>query len=87
MRRSSRASRAAVPLVVVLEDVHWAEPTLLDLVEYLGRGPVETPLLLLCLARPELPDERPGLGAEARCYDSSLSRALRSTCSCGGSAA
>jgi DNA-binding SARP family transcriptional activator len=53
------------PLVVVLEDLHWAEPTLLDLVEYLAAWPVETPLLLVCLARPELRDERPGLGAEA----------------------
>ena len=53
------------PLVVVLEDLHWAEPTLLDFVEYLAAWPVETPLLLVCLARPELRDERPGLGAEA----------------------
>jgi DNA-binding SARP family transcriptional activator len=53
------------PLVVVLEDLHWAEPTLLDLVEYLAAWPVETPLFLVCLARPELRDERPGLGAEA----------------------
>jgi DNA-binding SARP family transcriptional activator len=53
------------PLVVLLEDLHWAEPTLLDLVEYLAAWPVETPLLLVCLARPELRDERPGLSAEA----------------------
>ena len=53
------------PLVVVLEDLHWAEPTLLDFVEYFAAWPVETPLLLVCLARPELRDERPGLGAEA----------------------
>ena len=53
------------PLVVVLEDLHWAEPTLLDFVEYLAAWPVETPLLLVCLARPELRDQRPGLGAEA----------------------
>ena len=53
------------PLVVVLEDLHWAEPTLLDFVDYLAAWPVETPLLLVCLARPELRDERPGLGAEA----------------------
>jgi class 3 adenylate cyclase/DNA-binding winged helix-turn-helix (wHTH) protein len=54
------------PLVVVLEDLHWAEPTLLDLVEYLAAWPVETPLFLVCLARPELRDERPGLGAKAQ---------------------
>ncbi len=46
------------PLVVVLEDVHWAEPALLDLVEYLVER-VAQPVLLLCPARPELLDERP----------------------------
>jgi predicted ATPase/class 3 adenylate cyclase len=47
------------PVVLVLEDVHWAEPTLLDLVEYLGDWCREAPLLVLCLARPDLLDERP----------------------------
>ncbi len=47
------------PLVLVLEDVHWAEPTLLDLVEYLSRWSSDAPILLLCLARPELLEERP----------------------------
>ena len=50
------------PLIVVLEDVHWAEPTLLDLVEYLGDWVSEAPVLVLCLARPELVEERPGWG-------------------------
>jgi class 3 adenylate cyclase/tetratricopeptide (TPR) repeat protein len=48
------------PLVVVVEDIHWAEPTLLDLLEYLGGWTHDAPMLLLCLARPELLDERPG---------------------------
>jgi len=43
----------------VLEDLHWAEPTLLDLVEYLIGWSGEVPILLLCLARPELLDARP----------------------------
>jgi class 3 adenylate cyclase/tetratricopeptide (TPR) repeat protein len=47
------------PVVLVLEDVHWAEPTLLDLVEYLGDWCRDAPLLVLCLARPDLLDERP----------------------------
>jgi DNA-binding SARP family transcriptional activator len=50
------------PLVVVLEDLHWAEPALLDLLDgvtELSRG---APILLLCLARPELLDARPGWG-------------------------
>src|SRR5436190_12223662 len=48
------------PLVVVLEDVHWAEPTLLDLLEYLAGWIHDAPVLLLCIARPDLLDERPG---------------------------
>ena len=47
------------PLVVVVEDIHWAEPTLLDLVEYLAGWTHDAPVLLLCLARPDLLDERP----------------------------
>ena len=52
------------PLVIVLEDLHWAEPTLIDLVEYLAAWTVDSPLLVLCLARPELREERPGLGVD-----------------------
>jgi class 3 adenylate cyclase/tetratricopeptide (TPR) repeat protein len=48
------------PLLVVLEDVHWAEPTLLDLVEHVSRWSRDSPVLLLCVARPELLEERPG---------------------------
>jgi class 3 adenylate cyclase/tetratricopeptide (TPR) repeat protein len=50
------------PVVVVLDDLQWAEPTLLDLVEYLAGWTGETPLLLVCLARPDLMDLRPGWG-------------------------
>ncbi len=47
------------PLVVVFEDIHWAAPTLLDLISDLARSASAAPLLVLCLARPELLDERP----------------------------
>jgi class 3 adenylate cyclase/tetratricopeptide (TPR) repeat protein len=47
------------PLVVCFEDVHWAESTLLDLVEYLAAWIHDAPILLLCLARPEFLDHRP----------------------------
>jgi len=56
------------PLVLCFEDVHWAEPTFLDLIEYLAGWVREAPILLLCLARPEFLDDRPrfvGGGAEA----------------------
>ena len=47
------------PLVLVLEDIHWAEPTLLDLIESFGALAGEAPILVLCLARPDLLDVRP----------------------------
>jgi class 3 adenylate cyclase/tetratricopeptide (TPR) repeat protein len=46
------------PLLVVVDDVHWAEPTLLDPLEYLA-GFSRAPLLLACTARPDLFDVRP----------------------------
>ena len=50
------ASRA--PLVVVFDDIHWAEPTFLDLLEYLADSLDGVPALLVCLARPELLEVR-----------------------------
>jgi predicted ATPase len=49
----------ARPLVVVFDDIHWAEPTFLDLVEHVVDWSSERPILILCLARPELLEERP----------------------------
>ena len=49
------------PLLVTLEDLHWAEPTMLDLVEYVAAF-ASGPLVLLCIARPELLETRPSLG-------------------------
>ena len=51
------------PLVVLIDDVHWAEPTFLDLVEHVADLSRDAPILLLCLARPDLLDARPGWGA------------------------
>jgi tetratricopeptide (TPR) repeat protein len=56
--RLFEALARARPLVVVLEDLHWAGPTFLDLVEYLRRR-VRGPVFLLCLARSDLIEERP----------------------------
>jgi tetratricopeptide (TPR) repeat protein len=50
------------PLVLVFEDIHWAEDPLLELVEHLATWVREAPLLILALARPELLDVRPGWG-------------------------
>jgi AAA ATPase domain/Adenylate and Guanylate cyclase catalytic domain len=48
------------PLVVVLDDLHWAEPTLLDLVEHVADFVRAAPILLVAMARPELLEQRPG---------------------------
>jgi DNA-binding SARP family transcriptional activator len=50
------------PLIVVLDDLHWAEPALLDLVEHLADFIRDVPFLLVCIARPELYEVRPGWG-------------------------
>ena len=47
------------PLIIVLDDIHWAEPTLLDLIEYVSTFARAAPLLLLCMARPDLFELRP----------------------------
>jgi DNA-binding SARP family transcriptional activator len=47
------------PVVLVLDDVHWADPTFLDLVEHVADWASEAAILLLCLGRPELLDVRP----------------------------
>jgi class 3 adenylate cyclase/tetratricopeptide (TPR) repeat protein len=48
------------PLVLLFEDVHWAETTFLDLVERIAGSSTDAPILLLCTARPELDEQRPG---------------------------
>ena len=58
-RKLLEAVARSRPLVLLLEDLHWAEPTFLDLVEYLADWWKEAPLLVVCLARPELLDARP----------------------------
>jgi class 3 adenylate cyclase/tetratricopeptide (TPR) repeat protein len=52
----------AQPLLLVFEDVHWGEEPLLELIEHLAAWVRTAPLLLLCLARPELLDVRPTWG-------------------------
>jgi class 3 adenylate cyclase/tetratricopeptide (TPR) repeat protein len=50
------------PLVLVLDDIQWGEQTFLDLVEHVADWSRGVPILLLCIARPELHDVRPAWG-------------------------
>ena len=60
------ALAARRPLVLVFEDVHWADDDLLDFVDELADWVEGVPLLVLCTARPELLDRRPGWGGGKR---------------------
>jgi tetratricopeptide (TPR) repeat protein len=51
------------PLLVVFEDLHWAESTFLDLVESLAVQQGRSPVVLVCVARPELLEQRPAWAA------------------------
>ena len=54
------------PLVLVFEDVHWAEEPLLDLIEHLARSLRDVPVLVVAIARPDLLDARPSWGGGIR---------------------
>ena len=62
-RRLFEETALAEPLIVVVDDIHWAEPTLLDLLEYLADFTRDARLLILCTARPEILDNRPSWSA------------------------
>jgi predicted ATPase len=59
VRRLLERVAAERPLLVIVDDVHWAEPTLLDLLEYLVAFSSGHPILLACLARPDFVQTRP----------------------------
>jgi class 3 adenylate cyclase len=54
------------PLVVIFDDIHWAEATFLDLLEDILDASLAVPLLLVCVARRELREDRPGFAAGRR---------------------
>jgi DNA-binding SARP family transcriptional activator len=54
LRRLLEALARAKPVLILLDDVHWAEPALLDLVDYLAEHVTEAPVFVLLLARPEV---------------------------------
>ncbi|HEY6962428.1 MAG TPA: adenylate/guanylate cyclase domain-containing protein [Gaiellaceae bacterium] len=62
VRKLLERAAAERPLVVVLDDIQWGEPTFLDLVEHVADWSRDAAIFLLCLARPDLLDRRPGWG-------------------------
>jgi class 3 adenylate cyclase/tetratricopeptide (TPR) repeat protein len=62
-RRFVVALAARQPTVVVLEDLHWADESMLRFVELLGASVRDVPLLLFATARPELVERNPGWSA------------------------
>ncbi len=62
VRKVVEAGAAEQPLVVVFDDVQWAEPLLLDLIEHVVKLSRGAPLVFVCVARPELLDDRPTWG-------------------------
>ena len=65
-RRFCESLASQDPAVLVFEDLHWADDALLSFLEYLADWAQGVPLLLLCTARPELYEQRPGWGAGLR---------------------
>ena len=63
VRRLFEAAARKRPLVAVFEDLHWAEPMLLNLLEYLVGFSAGAPIFILCLARPELLESHPSWAA------------------------
>ena len=57
------------PVVAVIEDIHWADSALLDLLEELADR-MQGPVLLICPARPELTQRRPAWGGGRRNFSS-----------------
>ena len=65
VRRFLEGLARSRPVVVLVEDLHWAAPTFLDLIEHLASFSGSAPILVVCLARPELLDVRPNWPAGA----------------------
>jgi class 3 adenylate cyclase/tetratricopeptide (TPR) repeat protein len=62
VRRFLEAVAERGPLVVVFDDIHWGLPTFLDLIEHITDWSRGAPIVVLCMARPDLLDIRPAWG-------------------------
>ncbi len=66
LRRGVESLARARPVVLVLDDLHWGQPMLLDLVEHLLEWVRDAPMLIVALARPELREVREALAFTGR---------------------
>ena len=63
MRQYIEAVAAGAPLIAVIDDLQWAEPPVVSLLEQLAERAVDVPLLILCMARPEFLESHAGWGS------------------------
>lgn len=66
IRKTFEALARARPLILVFDDVHWGEPTFLDLIEHIADWTRDAPILLIAMARAELLEKRPTWGGGKR---------------------
>ncbi len=66
IRRTFEAIARQRPLILVFDDVHWGEPTFLDLIDHIADWTRDAPILLISMARPELLETRPAWGGGKR---------------------
>ena len=66
LRRGLESLARSRPVVLILDDLHWAQPMLLDLIEHLVEWVRDAPVLVIALARPELRDARDALTIAGR---------------------
>ncbi len=60
------ALAASAPLVLVVEDLHWADGVLVEFLEHVAKRASGVPLLVLCTARPEVHERHPGWASGVR---------------------
>jgi class 3 adenylate cyclase/tetratricopeptide (TPR) repeat protein len=65
-RRFFEGVATSLPLVVVFEDIHWADEGLLEFIDHLAAQSTGVPLLMVCTARPLLFERHPGWGARGQ---------------------
>jgi class 3 adenylate cyclase/tetratricopeptide (TPR) repeat protein len=77
VRKTFESLARRKPLVIVFDDIHWAEPTLFDLIEHVADLSRDASILLMCIARPELLERRPSWGGGKMNASSILLEPLR----------